>query len=147
MMPIRLLDRFLTSRYGWAPFGLIFAFYVAVQIHDSGWNLRRGDVLLISGWAVLVAGLLLAQTVPRRARRMLERMRDRGSLEVTERELDGLWTDFAAGAGRWGLRTGWAVAAAVFLAFVLATRGNLALKATLVVLESAGAYVAGYHLG
>jgi hypothetical protein len=38
-------------------------------------------------------------------------------------------------------------AGAVFLAFVLATHGNLALKATLVVLESVGAYVAGYHLG
>src|SRR6267143_2138316 len=102
--------------------------------------------LLTSRWAVLGVGLVIAQAVPRRAQRMLERMRDRGSLEVTQRELDDLWTDFSAGAGRWGLRTGWVTAAAVFLAFVLATRGNLALKATLLVLESVGAYVAGYHL-
>jgi hypothetical protein len=145
--PVRLLDRLLTSRYGWTPFGLILAFYVAIQIHDGGSDLRRWDVLLISGWAVLVVGLVIAETIPQRAQRMLERMRDRGSLEVTQRELDDLWTDFAAGAGRWGLRTGWVTAAAVFLAFVLATHGNLALKATLVVLESIGAYVAGYHLG
>jgi hypothetical protein len=141
--PVRLLEGLLTSRYGWTPFGLILAFYVAVQIHDGGSDLRRWDVLLISGWAVLVVGLVIAQTVPQRA----QRMRDRGSLEVTQRELDELWTDFSAGAGRWGLRTGWVTAAAVFLAFVLATRGNLALKATLVVLESLGAYVAGFHLG
>jgi hypothetical protein len=41
--PVRLLDRLLTSRYGWTPFGLILAFYVAVQIHDGGSDLRRWD--------------------------------------------------------------------------------------------------------
>ena len=143
--PLRLLEGLLTSRYGWTPFGLILAFYVAVQIHDGGSDLRRWDVLLISGWAVLVVGLVIAQTVPQCATHA--GTYDRGSLEVTQRELDELWTDFSAGAGCWGLRTGWVTAAAVFLAFVLATRGNLALKATLVVLESLGAYVAGFHLG
>jgi len=144
---IHVVDRALTSRYNWVPFGLVFAFYVAVQIHDAGSNLRRWDVLLLSGWAVLTVGLAIAQTMPRRVRRMLERMRDRGSLEINERQLDDLWKEFAEHAVHWGRWAGLVVAAAVFLAFLLATGGNLALKGALLVLESLGAYVAGYHLG
>ncbi len=59
------------ERSSWVPFALLFLGYSAYQVRLHHADFGQWDVLLLSGWATLAAGLAFTQTVPRRLERTL----------------------------------------------------------------------------
>jgi hypothetical protein len=156
----RDLQRALTGRHGWIPFALVLLYY-------SLTNEGRHDLVRLSGFAVLVLGLIVAQRVPGNFDQMLQRLRDRGVLVASDSDFGPFRTKLHSDAEVWARRAAWLLVGVMLVMWVLAVRDAVAVTtgstsgtlrllarlltaisfAVLLFLELLGAYVAGYHLG
>jgi hypothetical protein len=150
----------LTGPHGWVPFMLVLVFY-ALQ------KSTRDDPLLLSGFALLIVGIILARHVPTRMHQMLRRLRDRGALEADDAAFENFKRDLdsrAEARARWAAWIGtgvmvliWALAvneslgsgsdSTEHLVEVVATLLRIATLAPLLVFEMLAGYAAGYQLG
>lgn len=128
----------------WVPFAALLVPLVGYQASEHGDELGQWDFLLLSGLATLAIGLALAETIPGRLRRTLDRLRDRGAIDASDELLDRLTKALRRRARVWGLLGAVVVGSAIFIAFVVAGRGA---EDVLVWLEVCGGLFAGYELG
>jgi hypothetical protein len=146
-------------------FGAVLLLYLAQNIGVVGLRVRRWDLLLLSGLGLLVVGLLLARTIEDRFGHMVERLRARGALEISDANLERLRASVDGRARAWAFRWAVVVSLVVLLAWTSVTERALhthSLTTTLaavsrgphrlsfvflVVVEVVGGFVAGFHLG
>ena len=144
---LRHLLRRLATSYSWAPFVVVLIGYTVVEVVYHRGELGKWDVLNLSAWATLAAGMAIAQTIPERLRRTLLRLVDRGALEASEGRIAEVFETACERAAAWGRRVGLIVAVAIGLAFLVAFPAGLASRIVLVTLALVGAYIAGFQLG
>ncbi len=94
----------LTGRYAWGPFVLVLAYYAFEDAYRNGLDIGRWDLLLLSGFGILVLGLIIGPQVPARLVQMLQRLRDRGALEGSDVAFDDIAHDLELRARVWASR-------------------------------------------
>ena len=123
------------------------------DIRRVGFDFAQMDVLLLSGVAVFIAGLLVARTIPRRLKATLGRLIQREAVVAAEgaspeADLDKLWNALEDRAGIWARAVAVISAITILIAFLVVFWGEFsAAKIFLTLGEVVGAYVAGTFLG
>ena len=121
---------------------LVFSSY---QLIEHGTRLAAWDWLLVSGFALLVLGVLLSANLPRKLAETLARLSDRGVLTMTSEDgLRRLKMRLEARTHRWATRSGLVATLAILIAFAVAFREMVSVLA---IVEAIAAYWAGWHLG
>lgn len=106
------------------------------------------DVLLISGVAAFIVGLLLVQSIPSKLEKSLDRLVNRGAFEITAKKLDIFKRLLDTRVNIWARSVGLIAALAMLLAFLVAFSGRFSVERIfLTIAEVAGAYIAGLWLG
>ena len=127
---------------------------MSLEFQYNGWDFRKWDFLLLTGWAAFLLGLIVVHGVPSRLRLTLERLADRRVLLVPDGDLSGVNDMVDKCSLEWGTRTGSVVAAAILIVlifaapkYVLIHHPALLIRSSLVPAEMLGGFVAGFHLG
>jgi hypothetical protein len=115
--------------------------------------------LFLSGFSLLIIGILLAMGVRGKFEDTVIRLVNRGVIQMTEGEIQDLLSDIEARSNIWTRRSGYIVAIAILLAFIVAggvmnwvfqtpiSGTDILAHVPLVILEVYGGYIAGYYLG
>ena len=144
----RFLRRALDHRLLWVPFALILVFYAAANFRAYGLRLADWDLLLLSGFATLIAGLLIVRAIPQRMHLTLKRLANRQVVNLEGLSVDALIEQLEDRGLRWAMITAPVTSLAVTAAFFGAfDRLSLVARIPLILVEAVGGYVAGLHLG
>lgn len=111
-------------------------------------SLAYWDMLLVSGVFAFIAGLWLAQSIPRRFDKCIGRLVDRGALKATQKTLLAFMQSLESALDTWARTVGLLLASAMLLAFLIALWDRFSIgRIFLTVGEVLGGYVAGTLLG
>ena len=125
----------------------LLVLFLAASLKDFGWPPRHWDVMLISGWAVFIVGLLMVRDLPARFEIMLDRLTRRGVIQWNDDRQQVTHT-IRASAILWERIGALAVGIAIILAFLVAFWGTFSPERILLMIAQALAgAIAGIYLG
>lgn len=142
------LSKWMLDRRLWPFFALVLIFYAAVNFYAYGLRIAEWDLLLLSGFATLIVGLMVVRVIPQRMHLTLGRLANRRALKLEGLGQESLVEELEDRALRWAMTTALFTVVLVTAGFFLAfDRVSLTVRIPLVALEAIAGYVAGLHLG
>lgn len=128
--------------------GLLLAGILMLQIWLYQDNLMLWDLLLISGFVILLIGLHFLHEIPGKFEHMVERLRIRQVLELDDKQASGLKLEIADEAAKWSRVMGFLLACFMLLAFSIALTKSFAWPRLLLgLVEVSLTYLVGSFLG
>lgn len=137
-----------TYNIGLFVFSLAFVTYCSYEVYSYGWNFAKLDMLLISGIAAFLIGVLLSHRISNKFEQTLNRLFYRDILKISKKQLNEFKLFINKNILNWCFIFSLSFSLLILFSFLSAFANNFS-SSTLVltIIEMFGALIAGFYVG